>query len=108
MELKWKIWLEENENKIFGEGPKELLSKVDKLGSLRQAAVAMNMSYSKAWNVISMIEDNLGVKLLEKQAGGSSGGGSQLTQEGREILNNYRQLEIEVEEQLEKIFAQYF
>ncbi|ADL12022.1 winged helix-turn-helix domain-containing protein [Acetohalobium arabaticum] len=108
MEIKWKIWLEEDDGKVFGDGPRELLSKVKELGSLRQAAKAMDMSYSKAWSIISMIEKNLDVELLQRQIGGSNGGGSELTEEGKEILIKYHKMEQEVDHTLQKIFQNFF
>ena len=41
-------FLDENGEKIFGEGPARLLHNVAKTGSLRAAAMAMDMAYTKA------------------------------------------------------------
>ena len=38
------------------------------------------MSYSKAWRMIDEIERGLGIALLERHAGGPTGGGSRLTE----------------------------
>lgn len=99
MKLAIKLWLitDDNNEKIFGEGPEELLIKVDEYGSLRQAAASMNMSYSKAWGIISNIEKQLDLKLLEKQIGGVKGGGSTLTPTAREMLDKYFKIKNEVE-----------
>lgn len=45
---KIRIHLFKND-KCFGPGICSLLEEVDKCGSLRKAAIDMNMSYSKAW-----------------------------------------------------------
>lgn len=108
MKLCWRIWLEKDNQKAFGRGPKELLNKVNELGSLRQAAKAMDMSYSKAWSIINMIENSLEVKLLSKKIGGSEGGGSELTEQGREILTKYSKLESEIDQTLQDIFQIFF
>lgn len=71
MRLRYKIWLE-TEGKAFGEGPLQLLRQVDKLGSLSMAAQELNMSYSKAWKLINLLESNLGFKLLQREIGGNS------------------------------------
>jgi molybdate transport repressor ModE-like protein len=108
VELKWKVWLEAEGKKIFGKGPQELLKKVDELGSLRQAAAAMEMSYSKAWTIISRLEISLDFELLEKQIGGSDGGGSELTVEGKELLRKYQEIEERIAQELPVIFQEVF
>ena len=113
MEIEFRIWLtdEKKKNRIFGEGPKRLLINVEKYGSLRQAAASMNMSYSKAWGVISKIEEQLKIKLLEKQIGGAKGGGSTLTPAAKDLLKRYCQMEKEVEDNIlnvqKKIFGDF-
>lgn len=108
MKLGWKVWIKNKETKIFGKGPMALLEKVEELGSLRKAAIAMNMSYSKAWNLISTMEAVLGFKVLEKQVGGISGGGSTLTKEAKELIIKFNEFEIEAKESLETIYKKYF
>ncbi len=98
MKIDYKIWLtpDNSDRKVFGEGPKNLLLKVDEYGSLRQAASSMNMSYSKAWGIISNIEKELNIKILEKQIGGTSGGGSTLTNAARNLINKYTLIDHEI------------
>lgn len=93
MNIGWRIWLTKDETKIFGKGPKELLQITEKMGSLRKAAMSMNMSYSKAWNLISNLEKSLGLKILDKTIGGVDGGSSKLTQEGKILIEKYEELE---------------
>lgn len=50
MRLAYKIWLDNN-GKAFGEGPYELLTRVERTGSLNRAAAEMGMSYNKAWRL---------------------------------------------------------
>lgn len=80
------------EDKCFGPGICTLLEEVEKTGSLRKAAMNMNMAYSKAWKIVKMCEENLGVKLLISTAGGKNGGGAVLTDEARQFIAAYRQL----------------
>ncbi|MEW6243157.1 MAG: LysR family transcriptional regulator [Bacillota bacterium] len=98
-----KIWLESAGEKVFGDGPGEMLSKVDALGSLRQAAQEMNMSYSQAWNLITALEKRLGFPLLER-----SWGGSRLTPRARDLLLRYRRFRSKAESALERIFLEEF
>ena len=83
------IFFDENEHKFFGEGPARLLHAIEKYGSLRTAASSMDMAYTKALKIIKTAENALGFPLTTRTAGGKSGGGSQLTSEGKEWLNRY-------------------
>jgi molybdate transport system regulatory protein len=102
-----KIWLDHN-GKAFGEGPHELLKRVEKTNSLHEAAHQMDMSYSKAWCLIRTLEERLGFILLERKVGGISGGGSQLTPEARNLMKHYGRFHKDVEEALEKIYLKHF
>ncbi len=106
--LRSKIWLESNRGKIFGDGPCELLEKVERMGSLRQAAADMKMSYRQAWDLVRMLEENLGFPLLERQAGGSQGGGSSVTGEGKKIMCRYKKFRQKATISMETLFDQYF
>jgi len=108
MDVSWKIYLEENNIKIFGKGPKTLLLRIDELGSLRKAANSMNLSYTKAWNMIQNLEKGSGIKVLEKQIGGKDGGGSTLTKEARTLIEKFDEFEIEIEERIIELFNKKF
>jgi molybdate transport system regulatory protein len=75
--------------KFFGEGPARLLRGIEQKGSLRAAALSMEMAYTKALTMIKNAEKALGFPLLIRSTGGKSGGGSVLTQEGKEWLTKY-------------------
>ena len=80
---------DDNGMKFFGEGPCRLLRCVEKTGSLRAAAMEMEMAYSKASKLLKQAEENLGFSLTRRSTGGKDGGGSVLTPEGRQWLNQY-------------------
>ncbi len=107
MKAAFKIWLDNN-GKAFGEGPYELLKRVEKTDSLHQAAHQMNMSYSKAWKLIREIEQRLGFPLLERRVGGQSGGGSQITPQAKELMICYARFQREAKCAIEKIYAKHF
>ena len=88
MKVVYKIWFE-NEGKAFGDGPYLLLKGIEKTGSLHQAALGMEMSYQKAWNIINACEKRLGFNIIERRVGGASGGGSNLTDSGKVFMNKY-------------------
>jgi molybdate transport system regulatory protein len=107
MKVAFKIWLENN-GKAFGEGPCELLKRVGKSNSLHQAAIEMEMSYSKAWKLIQTMEKRLGFVLLDKKIGGPSGGGSHLTPKAKELMKRYGRFEKDVGSAIEKIYQKHF
>jgi len=80
---------DDNGIKFFGEGPCRLLRCVEKTGSLRAAAMEMEMAYSKAAKLLKQAEANLGFPLTTRFAGGKDGGGSRLTPEGKQWLRQY-------------------
>jgi molybdate transport system regulatory protein len=102
-----KIWLD-NYGKAFGEGPYELLKRVQKTASLHEAALQMGMSYSKAWKLIQTMEKRLGFTLLDKKIGGLSGGGSRVTSEGTELLKRYERFKKEAAEAVEEVYRKHF
>lgn len=83
------IFTDDNGIKFFGEGPLRLLRTVEKTGSLRAAAIEMEMAYTKASKLLKQAEANLGFPLTARSAGGKNGGGSVLTPEGKLWLRKY-------------------
>jgi len=77
------------EEKCFGPGIAELLLQVERHSSLRQAAQAMDMAYSKAWTMVRRCEGALGFQLLTYTTGGRHGGGAALTGEAKDLLTRY-------------------
>ena len=107
MKVVFKIWFDHN-GKAFGEGPRELLNRVEQTDSLHQAAHQMNMSYSKAWKLVQTMEKRLGFTFLDKKVGGLSGGGSRVTPEGKEFLRRYERFESDAKKVIEKTFQKHF
>lgn len=83
------IFFTDTGEKFFGEGPYRLLMAVEETGSLRAAALSMEMAYSKALKLLKNAEAALGFRLTARAAGGRDGGGSTLTPEGKEWLAKY-------------------
>ena len=50
-------FLDDNNEKFFGEGPARLLHGVEECGSLRAAAMSMDMAYTKALKLIKNAEN---------------------------------------------------
>ena len=56
---------DDNDNKFFGEGPARLLHAIEEYGSLRTAALSMDMAYTKALKILKnaevVVEDEVDV-----------------------------------------------
>ncbi len=107
MRVVYRVWLD-NDGKVFGEGPYRLLKGVEKLGSLHRAAIEMKMSYRKAWLTLKTCEERLGFALLDRQTGGTSGGGSHLTARAKDFITRYEHFRKDVREGLEKSYRKHF
>ncbi len=70
----------------------ELLSAIDEHGSIHAATNALERSYAHAQRRVVELEEAVG-PLVERQRGGSGGGGSTLTDEARDLLARFERLE---------------
>jgi len=107
LRIAYKVWLD-HDGKVFGDGPYELLKRVEHSHSLHQASLQMGMSYSKAWRLIRMMEKRLGFALLQTKVGGESGGGSMITSSARQLMQHYGLFQKDVTKALEKIYQKHF
>ena len=82
-------FLDNSGEKFFGEGPARLLRGIEETGSLRAAAMSMDMAYTKALKLMKHAEEALGFALITRTTGGKTGGGSILTPEGKRWLRQY-------------------
>ena len=108
LELRYKIWIEKNGKKVFGDGPLDILHRAERTGSLRQAAAEINMSYSLAWNLIKGLEERLGFKLLKRKVGGEGGGGSEITQVATELMTKFKLFRGEADQSLNSLYKKIF
>ena len=103
-----RLWLDHLGEPVFGNGIRELLVRVEATGSLRRAASDMGMAYSKAWEIVRRAEANLGFSLLCRHAGGKTGGGSTVSDDGRWLIEAFGALVGEANPLLEGLYAKYF
>ena len=80
-----------------GIGKISLLEAIARTGSLSQAARAIGMSYRRAWLLVDSMNTDFDTGVINATAGGSGGGGAQLTSFGRELIRAYRELERRLE-----------
>lgn len=77
----------------LGPGKADLLQAIISTGSISQAAKQMNMSYRRAWQLVTTMNQCFVSSLVETQTGGSHGGGALVTPLGQAVLALYRQME---------------
>lgn len=102
------VFTDDNGIKFFGEGPLRLLRCVEKTGSLRAAAMEMEMAYSKASKILKQAESSLGFPLTTRNVGGKDGGGSILTDEGKQWLRQYEAYRDACVKANLELYRQYF
>ena len=85
-----------------GIGRIELLEKIGQYGSMNRAAKEMGMSYKKAWKLIEELNGFCDQPLVIKSHGGVSGGGTQLTEQGKKVITQFRAFEKRLQAFLQK------
>lgn len=104
--LKGNLWMSVGEHSFGGHGRVQLLALVAELGSITKAAKAMKMSYKAAWDAIDQMNSLAGASLVERTTGGKGGGSTRLTERGRQLITNFRQIEEEHKRFIEQLSAQ--
>jgi 8-oxo-dGTP diphosphatase len=97
--IRCQIWLTEGDRLILGEEGANLLSAIEELGSLAAAAQAGGMSVERARGLLAQIREHSGNKVA---AGPEAK--CVLTDEGRMLLDEYRNKKRRAEEQLTHAF----
>ncbi|MFT3819920.1 MAG: LysR family transcriptional regulator [Rubrivivax sp.] len=77
----------------IGPGKIALLEAIERTGSITAAAKSLDMSYRRAWVLLDEVNRSLRLPAVDSAKGGSAGGGSVLTEAGRELVTLYRRIE---------------
>jgi molybdate transport system regulatory protein len=77
----------------LGPGKVTLLERIAQEGSISAAGRSMKMSYKRAWELVSDINQSFEEPLVTAQTGGRAGGGAVLTERGQELIRHYRAIE---------------
>ena len=108
LRARFKLWLSTKDIEgVFGDGKWRLLEAIETKGSLSAASKYLHISYRKAWGDLKKAEKYLGVTLLEKQRGGSLGGRSALTAEGKKWVRAYAKFRSDIERAVEKSYQKH-
>ncbi len=99
MEIKHKVWIEENGKLFFGKGRGDILKAINEQHGLYAAAKKLEMSYRGAWGRIKASEERMGIKLVET---GVKTHSLHLTQQAENIIDRFEKLEKDLEKLLNK------
>ncbi len=109
MRARLKVWLESEDGRVaLSDWRVALLEAVDRHGSLVAAAREMGVPHRTAWQKVHDVEQRLGMKLLHTSSGGASGGGSELTEEARDLIGRYRSLQAGLDDLVAQRFREGF
>lgn len=103
-----KLTLLSDSTPYFGPGVRDLFRLIDEKKSVKEAASAMNLSYSKAWKMIKSVEQGTGREVVSRTHGGKDGGNAFLTEDGKKILKEYEEFEERAKKETERIFSDIF
>jgi molybdate transport system regulatory protein len=98
MEIKYKIWIEENGKVIFDKGRYNILKAIDKNFSLKGAVKELGISYRWAWDKLVVSQETMELYLVET---GTKGKYLQLTPLARTIMDRFEKQENDVEKLLQ-------
>lgn len=76
-----------------GPGKIALLEAIADTGSITSAAKSLDMSYRRAWLLLDELNRSLRHPAADSAKGGQHGGGSALTDVGRQLIDTYRRIE---------------
>ena len=80
-----------------------LLEAIDRFGSITRAAREVGVSYKTAWDAVDAMNNAAEKPLVHRAVGGAGGGGTMLTEEGKETVRLYRVLQGEHQEFIKRL-----
>lgn len=105
-QVEGRIWINRAMKDFVGQGRIELLEKIEELGSITKAAKAMGMSYKSAWDSVDTMNNVSPHLLVTRTTGGKGGGGTQLTEYARKLVQLFRNIEKEHQRFLKRLSKQ--
>ena len=87
--IKSRIWIENEDNVLLGEGRVRLLKAIEETGSFSKAAKSLNLSYKKAWRLMDSVNKSAKQPVTINSIGGKGGGGTTLTNYGKSLITAF-------------------
>lgn len=100
-----KLAFETTAGGYLGEPRIRLLEAIEVHGSLSRAAKDVPLSYKAAWDALDTMNNLAEAPLVVRTTGGKHGGGTQLTEHGRQIIALYRAMESSQQDILNQLAA---
>ena len=88
-----RIRIKAGKDIALGPGKVDLLEAIAHTGSISAGARELGLSYRRAWDLVDTMNHCFEHPLVARVKGGKGGGGAQLTDEGRRLLDLYRKME---------------
>ena len=108
MEVKQKLYIvDKNGEKFLGIGVLWLLKAIGESGSIRQAASALKLSYTKALRMLNRLEEHVEYPVITRQHGGESRQGAALTPFGEMLIEQYTAFQKRVKSDTEESFRDF-
>ena len=89
----FRMRVTEGDRIYVGPGKIRLLEAIGETGSITAAAKSIGMSYRRAWMLVDAVNAALKRPAVRSVLGGEHGGGSELTDTGRTVVEIYRRIE---------------
>ena len=102
-----KAWIRRTDTGL-GPGGYSLFEAIEEEGSVKKACEKQGLSYSKGWKIIKGVENELGIRIVERQQGGAGGGEAHLSEDGMKLLRLYEIYNMKVARAAEQIFDEVF
>ena len=102
------LWLERDGQVVLSVWRVQLLTAIAQTGSISAAAERMQVQYRLAWDRLDEMERGLGLRLVDRHAGGAGGGGACLTAAGRDLADRFNALADKVDACLAEHFRGSF
>ncbi|HTD40659.1 MAG TPA: hypothetical protein VK671_08570 [Mucilaginibacter sp.] len=87
--LNGRIWIESDSGRLLGPGRVELLERIKASGSIRQAALQMEMSYRQAWDLVEDMNKQMEMPVVISHRGGKGGGNAIVTEQGEKAIEQF-------------------
>jgi molybdate transport system regulatory protein len=97
-EVRFRLRIRQADLIAIGPGKIALLEAIHEHGSISAAARSLGMSYRRAWLLVDELNRSLDAPATHSGPGGVSGGSSELTPVGLQLISLYRGIEARAEE----------
>jgi molybdate transport system regulatory protein len=102
------LWLEQDGQVVLSVWRVQLLAAIAETGSISAAAERMKVQYRLAWDRLDQMERGLGLRLVDRHAGGAGGGGASLTTAGHDLMDRFNAMAAAADACLLEYFQQFF